>query len=184
MRVRGLILSTETAPCENQTAELPELPAALPCAEGAGVAEIALPADTQFQSIFDLEAAMLRLPQAEVPLEHDFCAGLYARTIHIPAGTLITGAVHRHESFWVVRAGDLAFTNERGETIIAGPGQMGRSPVGVKRAGLALTDVVFTTFHANPDNELDAGRLWTKFTVAPSREALEASNHPALESIQ
>lgn len=169
---------------ENQPAEHSEPPAALPCAEATGVAEISLPADTQFQSIYDLEAAMLRLPQVEVPLDHDFCNGLYARTIHVAAGTLITGAAHRHENFWVVREGQLAFTNEHGETIIAGPGQMGRSPVGVKRAGLALTDVVFTTFHANPDNEINPERLWIQYTIAPSRAALEASNHPALESIQ
>ena len=184
MRVRGLILDTISPPCENQTAELSELPAALPSPEGAGVAEIALPDDTQFQSIYDLEAALLRLPQAEVPLEHSFCNGLYARTIHIPAGCLITGAVHRHESFWVVRSGELAFTNEDGIATIAVSGQMGRSPVGIKRAGLALSDVVFTTFHANPDNEIDPKRIWDKYTIAPSQAALEASNHPAVESLQ
>ena len=169
---------------ENRPAEHSEPPAALSCAEDAGVAEIALPADTKFQSIFDLEAALLRLPQAEIPLEHSFCNGLYARTIHVPAGTLITGAVHHCESFWVLRSGELALTLDAGEAVVAYAGDMGRSPAGVKRAGLALSDVVFTTFHANPTNEIDPERLWLAFTVAPSRAALGASNHPALESIQ
>lgn len=169
---------------ENQPAEHSEPPAALPCAEGAGVAEIALPADTKFQSVYDLEAALLRLPQADIKTEHSFCDGLYARTISIPAGTVLTGAVHQHASFWVVRSGELAFTTEGGETVIAYSGQMGSSGAGIKRAGFALTDVVFTTFHANADNEINPERLWDKFTSAPSREALEASNHPALESLQ
>lgn len=169
---------------ENQPAEHSEPPAALPCAEATGVAELSLPADTKYQSIYDLEAALLRLPQADVQTEHSFCNGLYARTIHIPAGTLITGAVHQHESFWVMRDGTLALTLDDGEAVVAYSGDMGKSPAGVKRAGLALTDVVFTTFHANPDNEIDPVRLWNMYTIAPSRAALEASNHPALESIQ
>lgn len=169
---------------ENQTAEHSEHPAALPCAEVSGVADVVLPDDTRFQSVYDLEAAMLRLPQVEVPIDHDFCNGLYARTIHVAAGTLITGAVHQHESFWVMRTGTLALTLDDGEAVVAYAGDMGKSPAGVKRAGLALTDVVFTTFHANPENEIDPVRLWDKYTIAPSRAALEASNHPALESIQ
>ena len=169
---------------ENQPAERSEPPAALPCAEVSGVADVALPADTQYQSIYDLEAALLRLPQADVKTEHSFCDGLYARTILIPAGTVLTGAVHQHASFWVVRSGEIAFTTENGETVVASCGQMGASPAGIKRAGFALTDVVFTTFHTNADNEIDPARLWDKLTIAPSRAALEASNHPALESIQ
>jgi len=169
---------------ENHPAEHSEPPAALPCAEATGVAELSLPADTKYQSIYDLEAALLRLPQADVQTEHSFCNGLYARTIHVAAGTLITGAVHQHESFWVMRDGTLALTLDDGEAVVAYAGDMGKSPAGVKRAGLALSDVVFTTFHAKPDNEIDSDRLWLAFTVAPSRAALEASNHPALERIQ
>ena len=177
-------MNTPDVAWENRPAEHSEPPAALSCSEDAGVAEIALPADTKFQSIYDLEAALLRLPQTEIPLEHDFCNGLYARSIAIPAGAVITGAVHRSESFWVVRAGELVFTNDNGDPMVAHAGCMGVSPAGIKRAGLALTDCIFTTFHANPDNELDPKRLWDLYTIEPSRAALEASNHPALESIQ
>ena len=179
-----MILDAPKTAWENRPAEHSEPPAALSCVEDAGVSEIALPADTKFQSIYDLEAALLRLPQADVQTEHSFCNGLYARTIYVPAGTLITGAVHQHESFWVMRDGTLALTLDDGEAVVAYAGDMGKSPAGVKRAGLALSDVVFTTFHANPTNEIDPERLWLAFTVAPSRAALEASNHPALESIQ
>lgn len=177
-----MALATETALCDNLVTEIPEPPVALPPAEVSGLSESAVTdVAPVFQSICDLEAAMLRLPQVEVPLQHDFCNGLYARSIAIPAGCLITGAVHRSESFWVVRSGELAFTNENGEAMVASAGAMGRTPAGVKRAGLALTDCVFTTFHANPDNELDTDKLWIRYTVEPSREAIEAAHQGALQ---
>ena len=57
--------------------------------------------------IYRLEGALLQFPQVDMPVQHEFCAGLYARTMHIPAGTVLTGAVHREESFFLVRKGDL-----------------------------------------------------------------------------
>jgi hypothetical protein len=40
-----------------------------------------------------------------------------------------------------------------------------------KRAGIALTDVEVTTFHANPTNEQNPQWLWDLFTVpAPAIE--------------
>lgn len=39
-----------------------------------------------------LEARTAELAQVEIPTEHVLHAGLYARTIKIPAGTLLTGA--------------------------------------------------------------------------------------------
>lgn len=118
--------------------------------------------------IYRLEGALLELPQVDMPVEHSFCAGLYARTMHIPAGTVLTGAVHRAESFFVVRKGDLIVSTDTGPQRL-GPGDMSVSQVNTKRAGIALTDVEVTTFHANPDNEQDPQQLWDMFTIpAPS----------------
>ena len=165
---------------ENLPAEHSEPPAALPCAEATGVAEISLPADTQFQSIYDLEAALLRLPQADVQTEHSFCNGLYARTMHIPAGTVLTGAVHKDESFFVVRKGHLIVTTDDGSAQV-GPGFMSVTQANTKRAGVALTDVEVTTFHANPTNETDPQAIWDMYTVPAPAPVLEAVQHPHLE---
>jgi len=64
--------------------------------------------------IYHLEAELLKLPQVDMPVDHDFCNGLYARTMHIPAGTILTGAVHREESFFLVRKGELIVSTDNG----------------------------------------------------------------------
>lgn len=124
--------------------------------------------------VYRLEAELLKLPQVDMPVEHEFCSGLYARTMHIPAGTVLTGAVHRHACFFVLRSGVLAVTTDNGvKTLHAG--EMLNSPAGTKRAGVAMADCVVTTFHANPTDEQDPQALWDLFTApAPAIGAPEA----------
>lgn len=122
--------------------------------------------------IYQLEAEILKYPQVEMPVDHDFCDGLYARTMHIPAGTILTGAVHRNESFFVVRRGELIVTTDNG-SVRVGPGFMSITKPNTKRAGIALTDVMVTTFHANPTNEKDPEEIWDIYTIPPPAEMLE-----------
>jgi len=125
--------------------------------------------------IYRLEGALLQLPQVDMPVQHEFCAGLYARTMHIPAGTVLTGAVHREESFFLVRKGDLIVSTDTGPKRL-GAGDMSISRINTKRAGIALTDVEVTTFHANPNNEQDPQALWDMFTIpAPALENVLAA---------
>jgi len=136
----------------------------------AQAAPPALATTADHAAIYRLEAELLQLPQVDMPVEHEFCAGLYARTMHIPAGTALTGAVHRHECFFVLRRGRLAVTTPDGVRLLQ-PGDMFATPAGSKRAGVALDDVVVTTFHPNASEERDPQTLWELFTVpapAPS----------------
>ncbi len=121
--------------------------------------------------IYRLEAELLKLPQVEMPVEHEFCHGLYARTMRIPAGTVLTGAVHRHECFFIVRAGLLAVTTDD-EPRLLKAGDMFITPAGTKRAGVAVNDVTVTTFHANPKGLQDPEALWDEFVVPPPCTAL------------
>ena len=136
----------------------------------AAVQEVKAGVPAEHLPIYQLEAELLKLPQVDMPVDHAFCAGLYARTMHIPAGTVLTGAVHREESFFLVRKGDLIVSTDNGPKRL-GPGDMSISKIGTKRAGIALTDVEVTTFHANPTNEQDPQALWDMFTIpAPAIE--------------
>lgn len=128
------------------------------------VQEIEAQVPAEHLPIYRLEGALLELPQVDMPVQHSFCAGLYARTMHIPAGTILTGAVHREESFFLVRKGDLIVSTDTGPKRL-GAGDMSISRVNTKRAGIALTDVEVTTFHANPANEQDPQALWDMFTI-------------------
>jgi len=138
-----------------------------------GVSEDHLP-------VYQLEAELLKLPQIDLPIDHAFCAGMYARTMHIPAGTILTGAIHREESFFLVRKGDLIVSTDDGPKRL-GAGDMSISKIGTKRAGIALTDVEVTTFHANPSNEQDPQALWDMFTIPAPAPAIEANNIAQLE---
>ena len=133
--------------------------------------------------IYQLEAEILKLPQVEMPVDHDFCNGLYARTMHIPAGTILTGATHREESFFLVRKGELIVSTDNGPQTI-GPGDMSISKIGTKRAGIALTDVEVTTFHANPTNEQEAQKLWDMFTIPAPSTVLETVESAQLEKLK
>jgi mannose-6-phosphate isomerase-like protein (cupin superfamily) len=130
--------------------------------------------------IYHLEAKILKQPQVDMPVDHDFCNGLYARTMHIPADTVLTGAIHREESFFLVRKGRLIVSTDNGSRTL-GPGDMSVSKIGTKRAGIALTDVEVTTFHANPTNEQEPQKLWDLFTIPAPAIALEAAQTAKLE---
>lgn len=133
--------------------------------------------------IYALEAELLRHKQVDMPVSHDFCEGLYSRTMFIPANTALTGAIHKEESFFILRSGVLLVTTDDGPRRIY-PGHMSISRKGTKRAGVAVTDCEVTTFHSNPTNEQNTDSLWDMYTEPAPQEMLEAVNHPTLEVIK
>ena len=44
-----------------------------------------------------LEALILQTPQVDLKTTHCLSGGIYARTIIIPAGTILTGAAHKKD---------------------------------------------------------------------------------------
>jgi hypothetical protein len=116
--------------------------------------------------VYRLEKQILKQPQIDLPVENAFCHGLYARTMFIPADTVLTGAAHKEEGFFVVRSGILIVTTDNGPVQVSA-GYMGITSKGAKRAGYAVTDVVFTTFHANPEEIREEKDIWDKFTEPP-----------------
>lgn len=135
---------------------------------------------TDHAEVYRLEAEILKHPQVEMPVAHEHCDGVYARSMFLPAGTIATGAVHRHESFFVVRMGTLIVHTTQGPMEYQ-PGHMSITRPGDKRAVVAVTDVIVTTFHANPDNETDPQTLWDRFTIPAPQPALGQAAAPTLE---
>ena len=132
--------------------------------------------------IFKLESSLRKLPQVEVPLFHDFCTGIYARTILMKAGTVAVGAVHKNECFFLVRSGSLLITTDK-EPVKAESGFMIKTLAGSKRAAYALVDTLITTFHANPEELREPEELWNNFTVPPDEIILEALERSKLEGV-
>lgn len=118
-----------------------------------------------------LERAMLDLPQIEIPTEHAFGPGFYARTITIPAGVTLTGKVHATEHIFMVTKGEITLTTDDGVQFIQAPYQAICKP-GMKRAGFAHTETVCVNIHIT--NETDLAKLEAELIIAPALEAPEA----------
>lgn len=99
------------------------------------------------EQINRLEGVLKTLPQLEIPTNHYTVQGLYAREIFIPAGTLLTGKVHKAEHLNIVSQGEILVWTEGGMRRIKAPCVL-PSYAGAKRVGLALADTVWVTIHA------------------------------------
>lgn len=115
-------------------------------------------AGTTRAQIERLEGYLLAMPQVEIPAEHRFAPGLYFREIRIPAGTLMTGRVHRYEHVSIMVSGEMT-------TLVNG--EMRRiegyhpfiAPAGTKRVGYAHTEVIWVTVHLNAKELRDIAEI-------------------------
>jgi hypothetical protein len=106
--------------------------------------------------ILEIETRMRELPgQMELEPTHHFSKGIYARELRIPAGTLLTGKIHKFENLNIISQGDISVVTEDGVKRIQAPCTL-VSPPGTKRIGYAHTDTVWTTIHATEETDLEA----------------------------
>jgi quercetin dioxygenase-like cupin family protein len=105
--------------------------------------------------ILQIEAQILQMPQVELPIEHYHIDGVYARSMFIPAGTLLTGKIHNFESIAILAKGTIRITNGT-ESYVISEGHIMVDQPGVKRLGYAETDVVFITVHRTDNTEIEA----------------------------
>lgn len=111
-------------------------------------------ADTRLQTregILEFEKFIKSLPESlgedPFPLYHTFADGLYSREIHLPAGHVLVGKLHRHESMVYMLKGRVLVADENGSRELIGPVHFVSKP-GVKRVGYVLDDVVWIDIHA------------------------------------
>jgi quercetin dioxygenase-like cupin family protein len=105
--------------------------------------------------ILQIEAQILQMPQVELPIEHYQIKGVYARSMFIPAGTLLTGKIHNFESIAILAKGTIRITNGT-ESYVISEGHIMVDQPGVKRLGYAETDVIFITVHRTDNTEIEA----------------------------
>lgn len=126
------------------------------------------------------ELMKLGLPQADIPLKHYFAPGLYAREMTIPAGVMLTGAVHKTEHLVTISAGRiLVYQGEEGEGAmdLRAPATFVSKP-GTKRVGIAIEDTVFTTYHATENTDIDS--LVEELTESKADELMGGKNNKQL----
>lgn len=91
----------------------------------------------------------------ELPVEHLFADGLYARKLARPKGTLIVGKMHAKRHFYVLLEGEITAWTPTGMKRMKAPQVLITEP-GTKRVTYAHTDAVGITFHATQHTDLAA----------------------------
>lgn len=121
-----------------------------------------IPAMTEQQivKVRQLEAMVLELPQTAIFTEHVIHGGMYARTVMIPAGTMITGALVKTPTTLIVN-GDCTVYIGDGTIEVSGYNVIPAS-AGRKQAFLAHTDTWLTMMVATDAKNVDeAERFFT-----------------------
>ena len=119
-----------------------------------------------------IEDEMRKHPRVEIPMRHYFSPGVYAREITIPAGTLLTGRIHKYEQLNILSSGEISVLTEEGMKRVKAPFTI-VSPAGTKRIAFAHTECVWTTILGT--HETDPDKIEQIFTVATEREFLAFS---------
>lgn len=96
--------------------------------------------------VFAFEGMLKQLPQAELPLNHYFCDGMYARELIIPKDAVIVGKIHKFPHFVMVVKGELSFLIGDEIQRMKAPFIV-KSEAGAKRAIWAHEDSVMITVH-------------------------------------
>lgn len=118
-------------------------------------------------NIFDLEESLLSrddcLHLEDMKYRHWFAPGLYGREITMPGDLVLTTMVHASEHIAFMLKGEMTIYSESGVSVMKAGDTM-ITKIGTKRAIRTHGEVVFTTVHANPDNETDVDKLVKKMT--------------------
>lgn len=134
---------------------------------------------TTRDKVFAMEAEMKKLPQVVITPVHYFSPGVYAREITIPAGTLVTGEIHKYAQLNILSQGDISVLTEDGLVRVQAPFTV-VSPPGTKRIALAHTDCVWTTIlHTD---ETDVEKIEDHFIARSEVDYLEFTGQKALKA--
>lgn len=110
-------------------------------------------------AILALEQAMLasfdqEALKAQTDTQHYQIKGVYARTMFVPAGMLVTGKIHNFESIGILAQGTMRITNGETSVVVSAPYISVDKP-GIKRLGYAETDCTFISVHRTDAVEIN-----------------------------
>lgn len=128
--------------------------------------------------VFAFEELSRQYPQIELKVIHHFSKGVYARELHIPAGVILTGEIHKFDNLNILSKGKIEVLTEKGMQEVEAPFTI-VSPAGTKRIARALTDCVWTTVHGTEETNLNI--IEKSFIVKTENEWLEFAGLNQLE---
>lgn len=133
---------------------------------------------TTRDKIFAAEAFMKEQPQVNIPVQHYFSQGVYAREITIPAGVILTGEIHKFAQLNILSKGRMQVYTEEGIKEVEAPFTV-VSPPGTKRIAHTITECVWTTIHGTDETDIEIIR--SKFIAKDENEWLEFSNQKSAQ---
>jgi len=133
------------------------------------------------ESVRKMEAFLSQLEQVDLSTANLVHGGMCARTILIPAGTALVGALTNRDSICVMY-GDTIFTTDEGAVRKTGYHVIPAN-AGYKRGGVAITDTYWTAIW--PTSLTDIIDIENEMTdesaMLQTRRALPFNQHKALE---
>ncbi len=116
--------------------------------------ETGIQADVGRSQVNRLEGVMLAMPQVDLAVVHHFSERVYARELHIPGGTTLTGKIHKFANLNILSKGEISVLTESGVRRVKAPFTI-VSPAGTKRAAYAHEDCVWTTIHGTDSKDIE-----------------------------
>ena len=112
------------------------------------------------ERVDSLAASMFAMPERQVHIEpdHIFTDGLYVREVRMPAGTVAVGLRHKQAHVCIVSAGRCLVVAEDGVKEVEAPSTF-VVPVGRRNCVHAITETVWTTVHAVPNDVRDVAAI-------------------------
>jgi hypothetical protein len=120
-------------------------------------------------NIVALEVEMRKHEQLDLEVQHLFANGTYTRILKIPAGTLLTGQIHRHSCTNIMVKGRIRVVTEDDDYDLEGYNAFVSGP-GIKKAAYALEDTIWINIH--PWNGTDSLEQIEQEVIVPSYENL------------
>lgn len=121
-----------------------------------------LPDNPSYEQLRALEVEIAKLPPVETTETHHFAHGVYGRELFIPAGSVLTGKLHRHSTLNLLIQGEIIVTTPQGMQRLTAPAVFVSPPM-TKKAGLAIKDVRWVNVHAT--RMTDVASIEQKFIV-------------------
>lgn len=101
-----------------------------------------------------LEAAVLAAPQVDIPTHHVIHAGMYARTITVPAGVVLTGALIKCATLLILNGDAIVYRD--GEPVEFTGHNVLACSAGRMMAIVARTDTAMTMLFSTNATSIDA----------------------------
>ena len=126
-----------------------------------------------------LERLALEQPQVELTTGHVLHAGLYARTVFVPAGVMVTGALVKIATLLIVHGDALVYLD--GEPLRLQGYSVLPASAGRKQAVVAQSDTHFTmVFATDATTVADAERQFTDEADRLASRRASANNHTVI----